>query len=160
MIASINEAIAMDDYIAGPLCWSSRDSLRQPVNCHLCPALCRSRTKIVPPTPCAKGGILAIGEAPGGDEDRIGEGFAGRAGKTLEAPSLLNAALHAPTMVVPMLSGAAPWRIESQPAGKSMSQPACAIQPKCSSAPELPFFKILNNNSETLMLTPVLYQQN
>lgn len=55
------------------------------MNCHLCPALCESRTKIVPPTPCAKDGILAIGEAPGGDEDRIGEGFAGRAGKTLDA---------------------------------------------------------------------------
>lgn len=53
--------------------------------CTLCPALCQSRTKIVPPTPCARGGLLAIGEAPGADEDRIGEGFVGRAGKTLDA---------------------------------------------------------------------------
>lgn len=54
-------------------------------NCSLCPALCQSRSKIVAPTPCPKNGLLAIGEAPGADEDRIGEGFVGRAGKTLDA---------------------------------------------------------------------------
>lgn len=54
-------------------------------NCSLCPALCESRSQIVAPTPCSKNGLLAIGEAPGADEDRIGEGFVGRAGKTLDA---------------------------------------------------------------------------
>jgi len=53
--------------------------------CYLCPALCESRTNIVLPTPCAENGLLAIGEAPGADEDRLGEGFVGRAGKTLDA---------------------------------------------------------------------------
>lgn len=55
------------------------------MSCALCPALCETRTQIVAPTPCRAGGILAIGEAPGADEDRVGEGFAGRAGKTLDA---------------------------------------------------------------------------
>lgn len=36
------------------------------------------------PTPCKLRGILAIGEAPGADEDMAGEGFVGRAGKTLD----------------------------------------------------------------------------
>lgn len=35
-------------------------------------------------TPCAAGGLLAIGEAPGADEDRLGEGFVGAAGRTLD----------------------------------------------------------------------------
>ena len=54
-------------------------------NCTRCPDLVACRTQIVSPTPCHPGGILAIGEAPGADEDRLGEGFAGRAGKTLDA---------------------------------------------------------------------------
>jgi DNA polymerase len=53
--------------------------------CALCPALVESRSLIVFPTPCPAGGLLAIGEAPGADEDRIGEGFVGRAGRTLDA---------------------------------------------------------------------------
>lgn len=36
------------------------------------------------PTPCRPGGVLAIGEAPGAEEDLAGEGFVGRAGKTLD----------------------------------------------------------------------------
>jgi DNA polymerase len=44
-----------------------------------------SRTQIVFPTPCPPGGLLAIGEAPGMEEDDIGEGFVGRAGRTLDA---------------------------------------------------------------------------
>lgn len=59
-------------------------------NCYLCPALCQSRSQIVAPTPCPNNGLLAIGEAPGADEDRIGEGFVGRAGKTLDALMLEN----------------------------------------------------------------------
>lgn len=42
------------------------------------------RTQVVMPTPCRSGGLLAIGEAPGAAEDMAGEGFVGRAGKTLD----------------------------------------------------------------------------
>lgn len=55
------------------------------INCARCPELAACRTQIVSPTPCPPGGLLAIGEAAGADEDRIGEGFVGRAGKTLDA---------------------------------------------------------------------------
>ncbi|MEO1767941.1 uracil-DNA glycosylase [Thiobacter aerophilum] len=54
-------------------------------DCKLCPRLAESRTKIVSPTPCPPGGLLAIGEAPGAEEDGIGEGFVGQAGRTLDA---------------------------------------------------------------------------
>ncbi len=54
------------------------------MSCGFCPSLCQSRTQIVLPTPCPVGGLLAIGEAPGADEDTKGEGFVGRAGKTLD----------------------------------------------------------------------------
>lgn len=67
-----------------------QNSLLPPVNscasaCSLCPALCASRSQVVMPTPCPINGILAVGEAPGADEDTVGEGFAGRAGKTLDS---------------------------------------------------------------------------
>lgn len=52
-------------------------------SCHDC-KLCQVRTKIVFPTSPASSGILAIGEAPGADEDITGEGFIGKAGKTLD----------------------------------------------------------------------------
>lgn len=55
------------------------------MECNLCPALCASRRQIVQPTPCPVGGLLCIGEAPGETEDVQGFGFAGRAGKTLDA---------------------------------------------------------------------------
>lgn len=55
------------------------------IDCARCPELAACRTQIVSPTPCPPGGLLAIGEAAGADEDRIGEGFVGRAGKTLDA---------------------------------------------------------------------------
>lgn len=54
-------------------------------DCKLCPRLAASRTQIVFPTPCPRGGLLAIGEAPGVEEDKIGEGFVGQAGRTLDA---------------------------------------------------------------------------
>ena len=53
--------------------------------CSRCPSLSACRKQIVFATPCQQGGLLAIGEAPGADEDREGEGFVGRAGKTLDA---------------------------------------------------------------------------
>ena len=40
--------------------------------------------KVVYPTPCHRYGLLAIGEAPGRDEEIAGEGFVGSAGKTLD----------------------------------------------------------------------------
>jgi DNA polymerase len=52
--------------------------------CRFCPLLAASRTQIVFPTPCPPGGLLAVGEAPGVDEDEIGEGFVGQAGRTLD----------------------------------------------------------------------------
>lgn len=59
--------------------------LIQEPECRLCPRLVTSRTRIVFPTPCPPGGLLAIGEAPGVEEDEIGEGFVGQAGRTLDA---------------------------------------------------------------------------
>lgn len=53
--------------------------------CRLCPRFIASRSRIVLPTPCPPGGLLAIGEAPGEQEDRQGEGFVGQAGQTLDA---------------------------------------------------------------------------
>ncbi|GLW61513.1 hypothetical protein Hthe01_18620 [Hydrogenophilus thermoluteolus] len=53
--------------------------------CEKCPRLVASRTQIVYPVPCPPGGLLVIGEAPGADEDEIGEGFVGQAGRTLDA---------------------------------------------------------------------------
>ena len=47
-------------------------------------SLCSRRTQVVMPTPCKPGGLLTIGEAPGAEEDIAGEGFVGRAGKTLD----------------------------------------------------------------------------
>lgn len=47
-------------------------------------ALASGRTQIVIATPCRKGGLLAIGEAPGAEEDAQGVGFVGSAGKTLD----------------------------------------------------------------------------
>ena len=57
-------------------------------NCQRCTTLCASRTQIVFPDlpefgrPCR---ILVVGEAPGADEDAQGQGFVGRAGRTLHA---------------------------------------------------------------------------
>lgn len=53
--------------------------------CERCPKLVRSRSQIVYPTPLPPGGILAIGEAPGADEDESGHGFVGAAGRRLHS---------------------------------------------------------------------------
>ena len=52
--------------------------------CSHCQNLVSCRTQIVLATPCQTGGLLAIGEAPGADEDLKGIGFIGTAGKTLD----------------------------------------------------------------------------
>ena len=54
-----------------------------PVRCTVC-RLHRGRTQVVLPDGPA-GGLLAIGEAPGQQEDATGIGFVGRAGRTLDA---------------------------------------------------------------------------
>lgn len=53
-------------------------------NCTKCSHLVASRCQIVYPTISNQSGLLVIGEAPGRDEDKIGEGFVGIAGKTLD----------------------------------------------------------------------------
>ncbi len=55
------------------------------MECRRCPDLCASRQTIVYPDwpdgrPCR---LLVIGEAPGSEEDALGKGFVGRAGRTL-----------------------------------------------------------------------------
>jgi DNA polymerase len=51
--------------------------------CELCD-LCRTRTQVVFSRGRARNRVLFIGEAPGADEDRLGEPFVGRAGKLLD----------------------------------------------------------------------------
>ena len=64
------------------------DALRAAVKaCGRCP-LARTRTRGVPGVGDPKAEWLFIGEAPGADEDRLGEPFVGRAGKLLN-PMLL-----------------------------------------------------------------------
>lgn len=52
-----------------------------PLDCQAC-RLAQTRTQVV--LPDGGGTILAVGEAPGADEDAKGVGFIGRAGKTLD----------------------------------------------------------------------------
>ena len=51
--------------------------------CTTC-GLCETRTQAVPGVGTAKSGIVFVGEAPGADEDRLGEPFVGRAGQLLD----------------------------------------------------------------------------
>ena len=46
--------------------------------------LCETRTQAVPGVGTARSGIVFVGEAPGADEDRLGEPFVGRAGQLLD----------------------------------------------------------------------------
>lgn len=50
--------------------------------CTRCQSLVCSRSQVVLPTPAGK--LLAVGEAPGAEEDARGEGFVGAAGRTLD----------------------------------------------------------------------------
>jgi DNA polymerase len=50
--------------------------------CKKC-GLCTTRTNAVPGVGSARTGIVFVGEAPGADEDRLGEPFVGRAGELL-----------------------------------------------------------------------------
>ena len=51
-------------------------------DCRKC-GLCETRANTVPGVGSARGGIVFVGEAPGADEDRLGEPFVGRAGQLL-----------------------------------------------------------------------------
>jgi uracil-DNA glycosylase family 4 len=50
--------------------------------CRRCP-LSRTRTKAVPGEGAPDASVMFVGEAPGGDEDRLGRPFAGAAGRLL-----------------------------------------------------------------------------
>ncbi|MEO1998153.1 MAG: uracil-DNA glycosylase, partial [Planctomycetaceae bacterium] len=52
-------------------------------SCQRCPELARTRTQTVFGIGNPSAQILFVGEAPGADEDRLGEPFVGRAGKLL-----------------------------------------------------------------------------
>lgn len=52
-------------------------------DCQRCP-LAQTRTKIVFGVGDPEAGLMFVGEAPGGDEDRVGEPFVGAAGKRLD----------------------------------------------------------------------------
>lgn len=56
---------------------------REVERCKDC-ALWETRTKAVPGVGTARSGIVFVGEAPGADEDRLGEPFVGRAGQLLD----------------------------------------------------------------------------
>ena len=51
--------------------------------CRAC-GLCETRNQAVPGVGTALSGIVFVGEAPGADEDRLGEPFVGRAGQLLD----------------------------------------------------------------------------
>jgi len=54
------------------------------VNCDRCPQLARTRTQTVFGVGSPQAKIMFIGEAPGADEDRLGEPFVGKAGQLLD----------------------------------------------------------------------------
>ena len=56
---------------------------KQVAQCRLCPELAETRTQTVFGVGNPQAKILFIGEAPGADEDRLGEPFVGRAGQLL-----------------------------------------------------------------------------
>ncbi|MEQ1852372.1 MAG: uracil-DNA glycosylase, partial [Chthoniobacteraceae bacterium] len=59
-------------------------ALRTPVlACTLCPHLVKSRTQVVFGTGNPEAELMFIGEAPGADEDLVGEPFVGKAGQLL-----------------------------------------------------------------------------
>lgn len=60
------------------------EALRQPVLvCQKCPHLVRSRTQVVFGVGDPDAPLMFVGEAPGADEDRLGEPFVGKAGQLL-----------------------------------------------------------------------------
>lgn len=63
---------------------STMQALREEaLGCQNCPHLVRSRTQVVFGVGTLEAELMFIGEAPGADEDRLGEPFVGRAGQLL-----------------------------------------------------------------------------
>ena len=66
---------------AAPWTW---DTLEKAIlSCQKCPNLVTSRTQVVFGVGNRKAELMFVGEAPGADEDKIGEPFVGRAGQLL-----------------------------------------------------------------------------
>jgi uracil-DNA glycosylase len=65
--------------VALPVLNTVADEARACTKC----GLCSTRTNAVPGVGSARSGIVFVGEAPGADEDRLGEPFVGRAGELL-----------------------------------------------------------------------------
>ncbi len=64
--------------------FESLDTHRQTIaDCQSCP-LCRERNSLVYGVGNPDADVMFVGEAPGADEDRLGEPFVGRAGKLLD----------------------------------------------------------------------------
>jgi uracil-DNA glycosylase family 4 len=63
-----------------PVLATIADEVRACTKC----GLCDTRTQAVPGVGTARSGIVFVGEAPGAEEDRLGEPFVGRAGQLLD----------------------------------------------------------------------------
>jgi uracil-DNA glycosylase family 4 len=66
-----------------PAAWSWETLENAILTCQKCPNLVSSRTQVVFGVGNRKAELMFIGEAPGADEDKIGEPFVGRAGQLL-----------------------------------------------------------------------------
>lgn len=70
---------------SAPVAYDSLESFHQAIcECQKCP-LGKTRNKFVFGVGNPNAGVLFVGEAPGADEDRLGEPFVGRAGQLLNA---------------------------------------------------------------------------
>ena len=85
-----SKVVSVKDLFGGPMThnqtptYSSIESHRQDIcNCQLCP-LGKTRNKFVYGTGNPNADLMFVGEAPGADEDRLGEPFVGRAGQLLD----------------------------------------------------------------------------
>ena len=66
-----------------PTSWTWPDLEKAILSCQKCPNLVSSRTQVVFGVGNRSAELMFIGEAPGADEDRLGEPFVGRAGQLL-----------------------------------------------------------------------------
>jgi uracil-DNA glycosylase len=66
-----------------PASWTWPELEKAILSCRKCPHLASSRTQVVVGTGNREADLMFVGEAPGADEDRLGEPFVGRAGQLL-----------------------------------------------------------------------------
>ena len=66
-----------------PASWTWPDLEKAILSCQKCPNLVSSRTQVVFGVGNRSAELMFVGEAPGADEDRLGEPFVGRAGQLL-----------------------------------------------------------------------------